>query len=91
MDTPEPLRVLLEFKGDANATHDGVNYNALMNAVMHVENVKLLVEAGADVNTTDTIGRTVALTAAHLAQYDVVIYLLEHGFKNNLPLNCLGG
>lgn len=49
-------------------SYDGGDYNALMNALMHIENVKLLVGAGADVSITDSIGRTVALTAANLAQ-----------------------
>lgn len=86
MESPEPLRVLLDFNGNPNATHDSADYNALMNAVMHIENIKLLVDAGADVNVTDSIGYPMALTAADLAQYDVVIYLLEHGFNKNLPL-----
>lgn len=86
MDSPDPLRVLLEFKGNPNATHKGADYNALMNAVMHLENVKLLVAAGADVNAADSIGYPMALSAANLAQYDVVIYLLHHGFRKNLPL-----
>lgn len=86
MDTPEPLRVLLEFKGNPNATHKGYAYVALKNAVMHLENVKLLVAAGADVNAADSIGSPFALDAASLAQYDVVIYLLQHGLRKKLPL-----
>ncbi|UTY56241.1 ankyrin repeat domain-containing protein [Massilia sp. erpn] len=86
MDTPEPLRVLLDFKGNPNARHKGYEFNALMHAIMQLENVKLLVKAGADVNAADQTGEPVALSAASLAQYEVVIYLLEHGFRNNLPL-----
>lgn len=85
MDTPEPLRVLLQFKGNPNASHRGPEFNALMQSTMRLENLKLLVQAGADVNAVDAIGRTVALTAANLAQYDAVIYLLEHGYQCNLP------
>lgn len=86
MDTPEPLRVLLDFKGNPNAPHKGYEFNALRHAIMQLENVKLLVQAGADVNAADSTGRPVAVSAASLAQYDVVVYLLEHGFHNNLPL-----
>lgn len=86
MDTPGPLRVLLEFKGDPNAPHKGYEFNALMRAVMHLDNVKLLVNAGAEVNAADSTGNPIALSAASLAQYDVVIYLLEHGYRRNLPL-----
>jgi len=85
MDTPDRLKVLLQFNGDPNARGNGAYFNALMQGVEHIENVKLLVQAGADVNVTDSVGGTVALTAVHLAQFDVVIYLLEHGYRYNLP------
>ncbi|TWC61955.1 ankyrin repeat protein [Herbaspirillum sp. SJZ099] len=86
MDKPDRLKVLLEFKGDPNATGGGAYFNALMQAVKYPENIKLLVQAGADVNATDGIGDTVALAAANLAQFDTLIYLLEHGYRYNLPL-----
>lgn len=86
MDSAGPLQVILKYKGDPNASHKGYEFNALMNAVMHLENIKLLVDAGANVNAADSTGTTVALSAASLAQYDVVIYLLQHGYRQNLPL-----
>lgn len=86
LDTPEPLRILLEFKGNPDASHNGSDFNALMHATMHYENTKLLVQAGANVNAVGEIGRTAAKKAANLAQYDVVIYLLDHGYRHNLPL-----
>lgn len=85
MDSPEPLRVLLEFKGDPNAAHEGPEFNALMQSIMRPDNLKLLVRAGADVNAADRMGRTVALSAAKLAQYEVVTYLLKQGYRRNLP------
>lgn len=81
-----PLAVLLEFKGDANAPHKGVDYVPLMRAKTKFENVRLLVQAGADINVADSLGSPFVLDAASLAQYDIVMYALQHGYTRNLPL-----
>ncbi|VVE69405.1 hypothetical protein PCA31118_03196 [Pandoraea captiosa] len=84
-ESPEILKVLLEFKGDPNATHKGLMFNALRQSIMRPANMKLLVEAGADVNAADSSGFGVAHIAANLRQYEVVDYLLEHGYRRDLP------
>jgi uncharacterized protein len=85
-ENPEQLKVLLDFKGDPNAPHKGADYVPLTKAATKLENVKLLVLAGADVNAADSLGYPFVLDAAGIAQYDVVKYALQHGFNRNLPL-----
>ncbi len=82
----DQLAVLLEFKGNPNAPHKGADYVPLMRAMMNLANVKLLVASGADINATNEIGGAMVQSAANLAQYDVVMYALQHGFNQNLPL-----
>lgn len=85
-DQPNQLKVLLEFKGDPNAPHKGANYAPLTRAKTKLDTVKLLVEAGADINVANPLGSPFVLDAASLAQYDIVMYALQHGFNRNLPL-----
>ena len=85
-ENPNQLAVLLAFKGDPNAPHKGTDYVPLMRAKTKLANVRLLVEAGANINVTDSIGNPFVLDAASLAQYDIVMYVLEQGFNQNLPL-----
>jgi ankyrin repeat protein len=85
-DESGPLAVLLEFKGDPNAPHKGSDYVPLARALSKFTNFKLLVSAGANINAADILGNPVVLDAASLAQYDNVLYALDHGFNKNLPL-----
>lgn len=84
--SPEQLAVLLAFKGDPNAPHKGADYVPLMRANTNLTNVKLLVESGADINATNSIGGAMVQSSANLVQYDIVMYALDHGFNQNLPL-----
>ncbi|MGD1327801.1 ankyrin repeat domain-containing protein [Pandoraea pnomenusa] len=86
LESSDTLRVLLSYRGNPDAKHDGLSFNAMRRAVMHPNNMRLLVEAGADVNADDGLGFGVALIAANLAQFEVVDYLLEHGYRRDLPL-----
>ncbi len=86
LESPDVLRVLLAYKGDPDARHGGLLFNAMRQAVMYPDNMKLLVEARADVNAKDEDGFGVALIAANLGQFGVVDYLLEHGYRLDLPL-----
>lgn len=89
-DQPEQLRVLLEFKGDPNAQHKDRDYVPLMRALgagpSASLNVQLLVKAGADINNANQLGSPFVITAAGLAQYDIVLFALQNGYNNNLPL-----
>jgi ankyrin repeat protein len=90
-DQPDQLRVLLEFNGDPNASHKGADYVPLMRALMNagpsrLVNVQLLVRAGANINASNSLGSPFVLAAASLAQYDIVLFALQNGYNNNLPL-----
>ena len=49
-----------------------------------LEAVRLLVEAGADVDSRGLNDDTALIAAARRAHYDVVLYLLEHGADHKL-------
>ncbi|WP_048438361.1 ankyrin repeat domain-containing protein [Caenimonas sp. SL110] len=86
-EQPELLKVLLEFKGDPSAPlPDDAYYAPLPQAASTLSYVKLLVQAGADINTANKIGYPMVLTSASRRQYDIVLYALENGFNRNLPL-----
>lgn len=52
-------------------------------------NVRLLVEAGADVNATNAYGMTPLALAVDSGLFEVAIYLVEHGANPNVK--CTGG
>lgn len=90
--SPEMLKLLLEYNGNPNSqergTTTGMSGNlepawefALYLAATHsLEKVKLLVEAGADVNKKahDSNG-TALMSALKNQRFDIVLYLLENG------------
>ncbi|CAG0896266.1 unnamed protein product [Cyprideis torosa] len=65
--------------GDVNVKATGHGQTALMLAVAHgrLDMVKLLVEAGADVNIQDADGSTALMCAAEQGHLDIVKYLLK--------------
>ena len=66
---------------DPNLRND-VGASALMWAIDDVDKVRVLLEAGADVNATSDFDRTpLALAAAHAGSAPVVGLLLDHGAK----------
>ncbi|HEY7339125.1 MAG TPA: ankyrin repeat domain-containing protein [Bryobacteraceae bacterium] len=66
---------------------DGGGLTPLVFAVRegHMDCVKLLVEAGADVNQVTRYGWTPLLTATQNRHYLIGKYLLEHGANPNIP------
>jgi ankyrin repeat protein len=89
-DQPEQLRVLLEFKGDPNAPHKGADYVPLLRVLgagpSALTNTQLLVKSGADINASDQIGNPFILDASSLGHYDIILFALQNGYNNNLPL-----
>ncbi|UYZ62514.1 ankyrin repeat domain-containing protein [Hymenobacter weizhouensis] len=80
-----PLRLLLAAGGDPNSLDRGEP--ALFNAI-HARNwsaLRLLVEAGADLNRTAPDGTTPMLLLAYLNQYEQVDYLLGKGADFERP------
>ena len=93
-ETPQMLKLLLEYGGDPNSIERGVQQDnldnwiparhfALYDAVPlfgDFEKVRILVEAGADVNMqTEDTGAGAIEAAIVLDRMDVLLYLLEHG------------
>jgi hypothetical protein len=78
----ELLRLALAHGGDPNLVAQRLGQTPIFNAIMRTddkENIRLLIEAGADLDAQDTMGRTPMMVAANLRAYDVVNLLLEAG------------
>ena len=77
------------FFGNRNQVKDGGGLTALVLAAREndLESVKLLVEAGANVNQVTNYGWTPLLTAAQNKNYQIGKYLLEHGADPNIANN----
>jgi ankyrin repeat protein len=84
---PETVKLLLERAADVHAW----SQNPLKNQPLHacialgqsLESVKLLIDAGADVNTAQTAGYTPLHQAAAGGKKEVVLLLLERGANPN--------
>jgi ankyrin repeat protein len=83
---PRWLPMMLAHGGDPNIKAAGGFELALSAAIEQdrMQNVKLLLEHGADVNERYDGSRTAAMDAALLAKFDVVEMLLKHGYDYNL-------
>jgi hypothetical protein len=80
------LKLLLDYRGDPN-TRNANNESLLFNAYIHgnlFENVKLLVERGADVNANASASRSILEAYSGLRPFDQVYWLLEHGADPSL-------
>ena len=84
-DNPHVLKLLLQYGGNPSDVEiggwrtQGAQETPLIKASMYsLEKVKLLVEAGADVNYTNTLGSPLGY-ALLFEKMDIVLYLLEHG------------
>ena len=78
---PRYLALLLRHGGDPNALDVYGNRTILLNAALYspVENVRLLVEAGADIHARENLSLDTPLHKAVLVRYDNAYYLLEQG------------
>jgi hypothetical protein len=99
-DNTKFLKLLLKHGGNPNDEEVGerikgntLRNTPLLNAIGHVygrtspiEKVKLLVEAGADVNYNNEFGSTPLSTAVIFDYYDIVLYLLREGADYNVPI-----
>jgi len=89
MENPEYLRALLDHRADPNALMNNSKEPVIFRAVMHqrLENLKLLVEHGANVNQQDTSGMTALATAVNISAYQIALYLLRTGADPTLATN----
>lgn len=89
-DDPELVEILLKGGADPNI-RDSVD-SPLQHAVAHLERdlelrkqlVELLLKYGADINQADVVNETAATTACALGEFNLVIFLLEKGYKHDL-------
>lgn len=92
-DDPELLRLMLKYRGDPNHPGRGrIEDRPLSQAAAkgRIENMKLLLEAGADINAHDNFEETAATGALGLAKFDAIAFLLEHGYSYNLSYLARG-
>ena len=86
------LQAALQHGGDPNLSMNGWHQPVIYQAIMHgnLDNVKLLVEGGADINYQDKAGQTPLITAVLATQYKIALYLLRSGADPTIKDN-LGG
>lgn len=86
MDDSQYLKILLEHGGNPNLHVNDWNEPVLHRAIMYrqLDNVKLLVEHGADINHQDKSGTTPLMQAVLGTMYEIALYLLKQGSDPNL-------
>ncbi|UXV17544.1 ankyrin repeat domain-containing protein [Pseudomonas fluorescens] len=83
----EGLALMLRYGGDAKGDSQPHMRDRPLNLAAsegRLENVKLLVAAGADINAHDSFGGSAADEAAIFSHFEVVAWLLEHGYNYDL-------
>lgn len=85
-DDSQFLEILLEYGGDPNSIKGDRGDSSLQVAIYQnrVENVKLLMKYGADINLPGSLRSTAAETAVKLNRFDLAVYLLEQGYNHDL-------
>lgn len=92
-DDSDLLRLLLKYGGNPN--HEGrgrIDERPLSQAASEgrIENIKLLLEAGADINAHDEFGESAATATLALAKFEATAFLLERGYSYNLSYLARG-
>ncbi|HXA14523.1 MAG TPA: ankyrin repeat domain-containing protein [Opitutaceae bacterium] len=82
-ESSDYLRLLLKYKGNPNTISSGQlgDRTIIFDAIMHnqIENARVLIEAGADINQQDSSRSSPIMTAASINNYDMVYLLLIKG------------
>ncbi|MDE0451530.1 MAG: ankyrin repeat domain-containing protein [Gammaproteobacteria bacterium] len=86
LNDPAYLASLLRHGGDPNALDVYESRTIIHDAIMRdrIENVRLLVEAGADIDAPEGGSITPLHRAVYLNKYDIAYYLLEQGADSTL-------
>lgn len=87
-DDVELLRLLLKYGGNPNHPGQGdIGERPLSKAASQgrLENMKLLLDTGADINAHDKYNDSAAIHTLSLAEFEATAFLLERGFSFNLP------
>lgn len=90
IEDPYYLRLALHYGGDPDAKKGEAEDRPLLKAAREgfIENVRILLDAGADVNIHDErypSHNAAAQAILGYGRYDIVILLLERGFNYNVP------
>lgn len=83
----EGLALMLRYGGDAKGDSQPHMRDRPLNLAAsegRLENVKLIVAAGADINAHDSFGGSATDEAAIFSHFEVVAWLLEHGYNYDL-------
>lgn len=90
---PAYLELALDYGGDVNALSGGESLIFEAITLGRIEHVKILMDAGADINFQDVVGATPLHIAGYAAQYEIAYMLLEAGadpgVNNNVGKNGL--
>ena len=78
------LKVLLENGGNPNIQEKNKPVLNIAVRQLRIENAKLLVDAGANLDFIDSSGSTAAEEAVRFGRYDIAYYILEHGLSANI-------
>ena len=84
---PDFLRLALRHGGDANAGRGEREPNRpLLKAAEAglLDNVKTLIDAGADINAHDRGGSALDYAIGGRGRFDIAVWLLEHGYNHDL-------
>ena len=86
-DDVELLRLLLKYGGNPNHPGKGDISErplSLASSYGRIENMKLLLDAGADINAHDKFNDSAANRTLGSAEFEATTFLLEHGYVFNL-------
>jgi ankyrin repeat protein len=85
------LKTVMKYGGKVNLVNKTDGTTPIFDAILacNLTNVKILVEAGANLNQQDAGGNTPIIAAAIQVQYDIVYYLLQVGADPKINNNTL--
>jgi ankyrin repeat protein len=92
-DDVELLRLLLKYGGNPNHPGQGkIKERPLSLAASEgrIDNMKLLLDAGAEIDAHDQFNDSAANQTLGLANFEAAAFLLEHGYTFNLPYLAKG-
>jgi len=88
MPEPDYLRAALKHGGDPNKTYGVSDFPIIYRAITHrqLDNIKLLLRHGAEINYQDESGGTPIIEAVTATQFEIALYLLREGADPTLSL-----
>ena len=84
-ENPDMLRTLLESNADPNTKDLGTPVTFIAMRQQRDDNLRRLLDGGADINATDGTGVPLVVAAARIARFDLVEQLLKRGADHTIP------